>query len=68
MKLCLKQMSSKGTFNQTQETSMGFQLRSSTMETHQQAGETSNMPRGYKRSYLESKQVKTGFGTDRGLK
>ena len=35
MKLCLKQMSNKGTFNQTQETSVGFQLRSSTMETHQ---------------------------------
>ena len=34
MKLCLKQMSSNGTFNQTHETSMGFQLRISTMETH----------------------------------
>ena len=34
MKLCLKQMSSKGTFNKTQETIMEFQLWSSSMVTH----------------------------------
>ena len=44
-------MSNKGTFNQTQETSMGFQL----WKLINQAGKTSNTPRGLKRSDMERK-------------
>ena len=37
MELCLKEMSNKGTFNQTHETTVRFQLQISTMETHKQS-------------------------------
>ena len=50
MKLCLKQMSNKGTFNQMQEISMDFRLWSSTMETQKLRRGDLKHTKGYERS------------------